>query len=87
MSDHESLALGPVRPQKLYRFHSNASREIALVDCLNEYPDDDGLDGGRVARDVVLRGGVSVRDREDMYRLGKKQELKVGGRGITVEHC
>lgn len=56
----------------MYRYHSNVSREIALVDFLNK---DDN-----VAPDVGfydVKEGVTIHDREDMYRMGKKQELKV----------
>lgn len=72
MSDSDSIQLSPIRPKNLYRYHSNASREIALVDFLNR--------DRNVAPDVVLpevKDGVTIHDREDMYRMGKKQELKV----------
>lgn len=71
MSDSDSIQLNPIRPKELYRYHSNVSREIALVDFLND---------GYVAPDAVIYGvkkGFTVQDREDMYRMGKKQELKV----------
>jgi hypothetical protein len=71
MSDTDSIQLNPVRTKTLYKHQSNVSREIALVDFLND---------GHVALDVVLHGvkeGVTIHDREDMYRMGKNQELKV----------
>lgn len=71
MSDSESLQLNPIRPKNLYRYHSNVSREIALVDFLND---------GHVQTEAVryeAKEGVTIHDREDMYRMGKKQELKV----------
>lgn len=73
MTDSKSPQLNPIIPKKLYRYHSNVSREIALVDFLND---------GHVAPDVFHYGvkeGVTTYDREDMYRMGKKQELKVVG--------
>lgn len=74
MSDDDSIQLNPTRPKDLYKCHSNVSREIALVDFLNN--------DGDVVPDVVFQGvkeGVTIHDREDMYRMGKKQELKVAG--------
>lgn len=72
MSDSNSIHLNPARPKNLYRFQSNASREIALVDFLNK-SDSFAPDVG--VHDV--KESVTIHDREDMYRMGKNQELKV----------
>lgn len=72
MSEFENLPINPVRSKTLYRYHTNASREIALVDFLNDgFVQPNALAG-------VSKDGVTVHDKEDMYRMGKKQELKVG---------
>lgn len=71
MSDSESPQLNPIIPKNLYRYHSNVSREIALVHFLND---------AHVAPDVFHYGvkkGVTTYDREVTYRMGKKQELEV----------
>jgi hypothetical protein len=70
MSDSDSLPIEPIRSKTLYRHHTNASREIALVDFLN-----DGYTGG--VREYEAKEGLTIHDRDDMYRMGKKQELKV----------
>jgi len=72
MSDSDSIQLNPIRPKNLYRHQSNVSREIALVDFLNK---DDNVTPEVVFHDV--KEGVTIHDRKDMYRMGKKQELKV----------
>jgi hypothetical protein len=72
MSDSDSIQLNPIRPKDLYRHQSNISREIALIDFLNN--------DGNFAPDIILREvkeGITIHDREDMYRMGKKQELRV----------
>ena len=71
MSDSESLPIDPIRLKNLYKYHSNVSREIALVDFLN-----DGCIQPMTSENET-REGTTVYDQEDMYRMGKKQELKV----------
>ncbi|KAF3050767.1 hypothetical protein E8E11_010036 [Didymella keratinophila] len=71
MSDSDSMQLNPVRPKNLYRHQSNVEREIALVDFLNK---DDNFAPDVVFYDVT--DGVTIRDRENLYRMGKKHELK-----------
>lgn len=70
MSDPESPPISVISPKKLYRHHTNASREIALVDFLNNGVQPEKLDNTK-------KEDITVHDQEDMYRMGKKQELKV----------
>ncbi|XPS71073.1 hypothetical protein M3J09_003258 [Ascochyta lentis] len=70
MSDSESPPIILTRPKTLYRHHTNASREIALVDFLNDgYVQPENLSPEK-------KEAIAVHDQEDMYRMGKKQELK-----------
>lgn len=71
MSDSENLPINPIRPKNLYRFYNNASREIALVDFLN-----DGFIEPMTV-ECEKKDGTTICDQEDMYRMGKIQELKV----------
>lgn len=72
MSNMDDIPAKLKGPNTLYRHHTNASREIALVDFLNNGCINPGL------LDYGTKHGAIVHDQEDMYRMGKKQELKVG---------
>ncbi|KAJ4340185.1 hypothetical protein N0V87_002806 [Didymella glomerata] len=79
MSDSDSIQLNPIRSKNLYRHQSNISREIALIDFLNN--------DGNFAPDIILREvkeGITIHDREDMYRMGKKQELRRNYRPLSA---
>lgn len=71
MSAADALQINPIGSKTLYKYHSNVSREIALVDFLN-----DEESRSSTAR-YASTNCSTVFDQEDMYRMGKKQELKV----------
>lgn len=71
MSDADSSPIRSTDPKNPYGYHSNISREIALIDFLNDGP----TQPGNVR--VESRDGATAYDKEDMYRMGKKQEFKV----------
>jgi hypothetical protein len=73
MSDtSESPRVKSIESKTLYRHHTNASREIALVDLLNN--DTYTQPNNHVNS---TNEGLTLHDQEDMYRMGKTQELKV----------